>query len=474
MMKEAAARRTPSRPALPIEPRSSRGRILLIDDEEVIADNLQEFLQTERYDVRVAPDAPTALKLVAEFEPDVALCDLQLPGLDGLDILDRVLRLRPDTLVMMITAYATVETAVTAFRRGAQDYLMKPVLFDELLAKLDRLMSYRALLRENQGLRRQLHHEQVAESLVGSSKAMETVRSLVRKVGPTRSTVLITGESGTGKELVARALHAQGPEPDAPFLAINCAAIPQNLLENQLFGHVRGAFTGADRDHDGLFVAASRGTVFLDEIGELPAATQAKLLRAIEAREVLPVGATRPIKVTARVVAATNRDLPAEVAAGHFRADLYYRLNVVAIRTPPLRDRPEDIPEIVPALLARHAAQLGKRINGVDNAAMRWLLNAPWRGNVRELDNALERAMILADGPILTAADFAHGLEAEPISEEDEDDLRLATNRFERQHIQRVLIRCNGDKREAARRLGLALSSLYRKLETEEGGPEAG
>ncbi|MFO0961190.1 MAG: sigma-54 dependent transcriptional regulator, partial [Isosphaeraceae bacterium] len=271
-----------------------------------------------------------------------------------------------------------------------------------------------------------------------------------------------------GKELVARALHAQGIAPEAPFLAINCAAIPPNLLENQLFGHVKGAFTGADRDHDGLFVAASRGTVFLDEIGELPATTQAKLLRAIEAREVLPIGATRPIAVTARVVAATNRDLPAEVAAGQFRADLYYRLNVVTIRTPSLRDRPEDIPEIVPALVARHVARLGKRIDGVDNAAMRWLLNAPWKGNVRELDNALERAMILADGPILTPADFTHGLEAGPDTEEIEDDLRLATNRFERRHIQRVLIGCNGDKREAARKLGLALSSLYRKLESEE------
>jgi DNA-binding NtrC family response regulator len=447
-----------------------RGRVLIVDDEEVIAQTLQEFLQGEGFEVAVAHDATVALERVGAFEPDVALCDVQLPGSDGLDLLDRLLKVRPETMAMMITAYATVENAVAAFRRGAQDYLMKPVLFDELLAKIDRLMAHRSLLRENQALRRQLHAAHAAGSLVGESAAMGQVRTLVRKVGPTRSNVLITGESGTGKELVARALHAAGPFPDAPFLAINCAAIPHELLESSLFGHVRGSFTGADRDQPGLFVAAGQGTVFLDEIGEMPAATQAKLLRAIENKEVLPVGAIRPSPVRARVVAATNKDLPAEVAAGRFRPDLFYRLNVVAIRMPPLRDRPEDVPDLVAHLLAKHARALAKRVDGVDNETIRRLMSAPWRGNVRELDNALERAVILGDGPILTPEDFPAELVGppdplDPDAPDPGDDLRAALARAERAHIRRVLARCNNDKREAARRLGMGLSSLYRKLE---------
>ncbi len=457
-----------------VGPVGCRGRVLIVDDEEVIASTLQEFLLGEGFEVAVAGDALGGLSLAESFEPDLALCDVQLPGLDGLDLLDRLLRVRPDTLVLMITAYATVENAVAAFRRGAHDYLMKPVIFEELLTKLDRLMGFRRLLLENQALRRELHAPVDLETLVGDSPPMQRVKTLIRKVGPTRSNVLITGESGTGKELVARALHATGLEPDAPFLAVNCAAIPNELLENQLFGHVRGAFTGADRDRIGLFAAAGRGTVFLDEIGELPLATQAKLLRAIEMKEVLPVGATRSVAIGARVLAATNKDLAAEVDAGTFRADLYYRLNVVAIPMPPLRDRREDIPELVPVLLARHAARMGKPAARVDNATIRRLSGAPWRGNVRELDNALERAVILSDGPVLTPADFPVELMGEPSDDrgEDSDDLRAALERFERAHVRRVLDRSGGDKREAARRLGLGLSSLYRKLDESGAGTE--
>ncbi|ODU02230.1 MAG: Fis family transcriptional regulator [Planctomycetes bacterium SCN 63-9] len=444
-----------------------RGRILIVDDEEVIASTLREFLQEEGFTTMLALDVPAALARIGDFEPDVVLCDIQLPGGDGLSLLDRGLKLRPDCLFLMITAYATVETAVGAFRRGAHDYMMKPVIFDELILKVDRLMRYRRLQRENQTLRRQLHAGGDLDSLVGQSPAMRRVKDLIRKVGPSRGNVLITGESGTGKELVARALHAAGPNSGEAFLAVNCAAIPADLLENQLFGHVRGAFTGADRDHAGLFAAAGRGTVFLDEISEMPFPLQAKLLRAIENREILPVGATRPLESQARVVAATNKNLPEEVAAHRFREDLYYRLNVVSIHLPPLRDRREDIPDLVDMLLARHAARCGKRIDGVDNATMRGLLAVNWRGNVRELDNALERAVILAESPILGADDFPPGLiipnEAE--AENAGGDLRSAVRDFERQTIQRVLKETGDDKREAARRLGLGLSSLYRKLE---------
>ncbi len=456
--------RTGNPPPTPLEP--ARGRVLVVDDEEIIASTLQEFLVGEGYEVAVASDGPSALEALERFEPDVALCDIQLPGIDGLDLLERLLLIRPELMVLIITAYATVETAVSAFRRGAHDYLMKPVIFDELLAKLDRLIRFRRLTVENQAMRRQLHSTVDVDTLVGRSQAMRVVKTLIRKIGPTRSNVLITGESGTGKELVARALHAQGREPDSPFMAINCAAIPNDLLENQLFGHVRGAFTGADRDRVGLFVAAGRGTVFLDEIGELPITTQAKLLRAIEAKEVLPVGATRPEPVAARVVAATNKDLEAEAAAGQFRSDLFYRLNVVAIKLPPLRDRRDDIPALIAVLLDRHARALGRRIDGVDNAAIRLLSAAPWKGNVRELGNALERAVILGDGPTLTVDDFPADLILEVSGlDAESDDLRTALDRFESQHIRRVLDRAGGDKREAARRLGLGLSSLYRKLE---------
>jgi DNA-binding NtrC family response regulator len=450
--------------------RGEKPRVLIVDDEEVIASTLQEFLQGEGYLAEVATDARSALAVVERFEPEIVLCDVQLPGPDGLDLLDRVLQKRPETLVMMITAYATVESAVAAFRCGAQDFLMKPVIFDELLAKLEHLGVYQRLLRENQALRRQIHAEHSGEILVGDSPAMRQVKSLIRKVGPTRSNVLITGESGTGKELVARALHAAGANPDAPFLAINCAAIPNELLENQLFGHVRGAFTGADRDHPGLFVAAGNGTVFLDEIGDMPLATQAKLLRAIETKEVLPVGATRSVAFAARVVAATNKDLPAEVAAQRYRADLYYRLNVVAIALPPLRERPDDIPALIDALLAKHARRQGKPVQGVDNSTVRRLCAAPWRGNVRELDNALERAVILADGPTLTPVDFATEIVGVVDADEPDagEDLRAALSVYERMHIKRVLDCCNGDKREAARRLNLGLSSLYRKLEEHD------
>jgi DNA-binding NtrC family response regulator len=450
-------------------PPAHQARILIVDDEEVIAETLQEFLQGEGFDVSTAMHAKQAIERLERFEPELVLCDVQLPGLDGLDLLDRILHVRPDTLVLMITAFATVEDAVAAFRRGAQDYLMKPVLFDELLAKIERLLGFRRLMRQNQALRRQLHLDQPGlDGLIGTSPAMLEIKTLLRKVGPTRSNVLVSGESGTGKELVARALHTLGKEPDEPFLAVNCAAIPVELLESQLFGHLRGAFTGAERDQAGLFAAAGRGTVFLDEIGEMPPVTQVKLLRAIEHKEVLPVGATRYRPLQARVMAATNKDLTAEITAGRFRADLYYRLNVVHVRMPPLRDRAEDVPLLVSHLLARHARSLGKPISGVDNETMRRLQSAQWKGNVRELDNALERAAILSDEPILTPDDFPTELLAETDPDASGDDLRQFLAHAERNHVRRVLVRCGGDKREAARRLGLGLSSLYRKLEDSQ------
>src|SRR5947209_1258333 len=340
--------------------RAEAAHILVVDDEPLIRDTLREYLAQEGFAVTACASAEEALPLAAERPFDVALCDVQLPGLDGVELLDRLLKVSPQTLVLLITAYGTVESAVEAFHRGAHDYLMKPILLDEVLGKIKRLLAYREVYQENRWLRRELNRSYHPDAIVGKSPAMQRVFAVVGKVAPTRSTVLITGESGTGKELIARAIHQQGHDPEARFLAVNCAAIPTDLLENQLFGHRKGAFTGADRDQAGVFVHAGPGTVFLDEIGELASATQAKLLRAIEQKEVLPVGANEPVTVAARVLAATNKDLRREVEQSRFREDLFYRLNVVMIHVPPLRERREDIPELVDFLLARQARALGK------------------------------------------------------------------------------------------------------------------
>jgi DNA-binding NtrC family response regulator len=437
--------------------------ILIVDDEPIIRESLGEFLTQEGFAVTVAGSAEDALALAQQTHFDLALCDIQLPGIDGLELLDRLLKIGPDTFVMLITAYGTVESAVAAFQRGAHDYLMKPILLDEVLVKIRRLQQYRELSLDNQWLRRELNRETDRDNIIGASPAMKRVFDIVRKVAPTPSTVLLAGESGTGKELLARAIHRQGPHPDGRFLAVNCAAIPNDLLENQLFGHRKGAFTGADRDQPGVFVHAGQGTVFLDEIAELTLATQAKLLRAIEMKEILPVGAHEPIAVEARVVAATNKLLAKEVEAGRFRDDLYYRLNVVCITLPPLRERREDIPELVEFLLAKHAQALGKPVRGVNHEAMQILLACPWKGNVRELENALQRAVILGEGPLLTPADLPPDLVPQTDDPHLVDDLGEAVRRFEKQHIERVLRRVP-DKKDAARLLGVGLSSLYRRI----------
>jgi DNA-binding NtrC family response regulator len=440
-----------------------RARVLIVDDEPLIRDTLAEYLTPEGFEVATSADGERALQLARDTAFDVAVCDLQLPGIDGIEVLERLLKISPQTFVLLITAYGTVENAVEAFQRGAHDYLMKPLLLHEVLAKIRRLLAYRALHQENQWLRRELNRAANDEPMVGSSLAMQRVFEMVRKVAPTSSTVLLVGESGTGKELVARALHRQGAGSGNRFLAVNCAAIPHDLLENQLFGHRRGAFTGADRDQPGVFVHAGAGTVFLDEIAELTPATQAKLLRVIEQKEVLPVGANEPIRVEARIVAATNKPLGREVEQGRFREDLYYRLNVVTIPLPPLRQRREDIPELVDFLLSKHARALGKRRPTITHEAMQVLLACPWKGNVRELDNALQRVLILGESATITPADLLPELRPAPEDPALVDDLGEAVRRFEKLHIERILA-ATADKKEAARRLGMGLSSLYRKI----------
>lgn len=444
----------------------SAAHLLIVDDEPLIRDNLAEFLGGEGFRVTACASAEDALRQAADTRFDIALCDMHLPGMDGIGLLNRLLKISPDTFVLLITAFGTVENAVAAFQRGAHDYLVKPLLLDEVLAKVKRLLAYRELSRENQWLRRELNREHPAGTLIGAGPSMRKVSELIRKVAAARSVVLITGESGTGKELVARAIHdaavAAGSQAHR-FIAVNCAAIPSDLLENQLFGHRRGAFTGADRDQAGVFVHAGTGTVFLDEIAELAPAVQAKLLRALEQKEILPVGANEPVEVKCRILAATNKNLAKEVQAGRFREDLFYRLNVVSIESPPLRERREDIPDLVEHLLQKHAREMNKRFNGVDHEAMRILLACPWRGNVRELENVLQRAVILGEGPLILPEDLPPDLAPEATDPAAVEDLAEAVRRFERLHIERMLRRFP-DKKEAARRLGMGLSSLYRRI----------
>lgn len=437
--------------------------ILIVDDELVIRETLAEYLSNEGFAVTTCGDGEQALRLAQQHRFDVALLDVQLPGMDGIELLERLLKVSPETFVVTITAYGTVETAVAAFQRGAHDYLMKPVILEEVLSKINRLLSYRKLHLENQWLRRELNRVYDSEDIVGRSPGMQQVFEMVRKVAPTRSNVLVVGESGTGKELIARAIHRQSLDKTAPFIPVNCAAIPNDLLENQLFGRRKGAYTGADRDQPGVFEHAGSGTVFLDEIGELAQATQAKLLRVIEQKEIMPVGANEPLQVDSRIIAATNRNLEKDVLEGRFREDLYYRLNVVRITIPPLRRRREDIPDLVDFLVAKHARTLGKPFSGVTHDVMQVLLACPWRGNIRELDNALQRAMILGNGPLIHREDLPPDLIPNELDPALVENLEEAVARFEKQHIERIL-RQVSDKKEAAKRLGVALSSLYRKI----------
>jgi two-component system response regulator PilR (NtrC family) len=442
------------------------GTIIVADDESLARQSVAELLREEGYQVYEAADGQAALQLLEEVDVDLILSDLRMPGVDGLALLRKVREVYPQTMVVLMTAYASVETVVDALHLGAQDYLLKPLLFDDLLHKVRRLLEHKRQVWEVQLLRREVSRHFDFGHMVGRSQAMKEVFALIKKVAPTNATVLITGESGVGKEVVARLIHSHSSQQDHVFLPVNCSAIPEALLESQLFGHTKGAFTGAVGAQEGLFQRARGGTIFLDEIGEMPLTLQPKLLRAIEEREVLPVGATTPVKIDVRILAATNRDLKKEIEANRFREDLYYRLNVIELHIPPLRDRREDIPPLVEHLIHRHNQDLKKAYKGADNATMKLMMSFPWKGNVRELDNVLERAMILGDGewispPDLPRWEVPEGAPVIPLN----DNLKEAVQAYEKSHIETVLKKTNGDKKSAAELLGLSLSSLYRKLD---------
>jgi DNA-binding NtrC family response regulator len=435
-----------------------RASILVIDDEPLMQDALQISLRSQGYRVATAASGEEGLSRIESQDFDVIVSDLVLPGVDGLAVLERSRRLNPRARVILITAYATVDAVIAAFRHGARDCLLKPFSLDDLARRVERVLQDPADERAAlPGL------PPTAPVLVGESEAMRAVRAQIARSAATSSNVLITGESGVGKEVAARAVHAASARAASPYVAVNCGAIPEALLESQLFGHVRGAFTSALHANPGLFAAAGRGTLLLDEIGELPFPLQVKLLRAIEQREVWPVGGVRPVAIDARIIASTNRDLEREIAAGRFREDLYYRLNVIHIALPPLRARREDIPLLIEHLVLRLNRKLGTRFAGVGPEALRALVERPWRGNVRELENALEQAMVFGEAELIRLRDLAPEPAAggEPISPRD---LREAVRRFQRRHVQGVLAEAGWDKREAARRLRISLASLYRKL----------
>ncbi len=456
----------PTIPRMPTPQTGTKGSILVADDETSIRDSVAEVLRDEGYQVTAVPDGDAAISALDKEEFDLVLSDLRMPGADGLTILRHAREVAPQTLVLLMTAHATVETAIEALQRGAQDYLLKPLIFDDVLHKIDYLLRHRQVAWENQMLRSQVERHWDFDNLIGRSVAMREVMTLVQRVAPTSSTVLITGESGVGKEVVARAIHHFSELADRIFLPVNCGAIPEHLLESQLFGHLRGAFTGAVSNQEGLFQRARSGTIFLDEIGDLPLNLQVKLLRAIEQKEILPVGATTPMKVEVRIIAATNRNLNEAVQAGTFRDDLYYRLNVIEIEIPPLRERREDIPPLIDHFVSLHNREMRKTFKGVDGATMKLLISLPWKGNVRELDNVIEHAMIVGDGDWITGAALPRALKpAAALVVPVGDDLREALRVYEKAHIEAVLAKVEHDKRLASELLGVSLSSLYRKIE---------
>jgi DNA-binding NtrC family response regulator len=441
---------------------TSKRTILIVEDEDIIRNSLSELLTGEGFHVSEAGRVGDAVELAKETDFDVAICDVQLPDGDGLTLLRKLHQRNPHTCILIITAYATVENAVEAFKSGAFDYLVKPVIFEDLLHKLDRLYEFRNLYFENQSLRRELDRQGNLDQIVGSSQAIDAVQQQIRKVAVTNANVLLVGETGTGKELFARAIHAAGPNSADQFLAVNCSTQPVELLESQLFG-MRDAGDG-NRGELGVLRHAGKGTVFLDEIGDLPQSTQARLLRAIEYGEILPVGGSETQKVEARIVASTTRELAQEVAKDKFHEDLFYRLDGVKIQIPPLRDRIDDIPELVEFFVTKYSKQMKKRVAGASSETIRLLTGAEWKGNVRQLDNAIERAVMMSDSKTIDPSDLPPDILGMGNPLPDTEELRSALRHYERLHITRVL-RQWPDKREAARRLKLGLSSLYRKIE---------
>jgi len=441
--------------------------LMIVDDERAIREVCRDVAQTLGFHTSIADSAEHAYRVLESNAIDVVLLDLKLPGAGGLEALHQIRERRPDVVIIVVTGYGTVQSAVQAMKNGAYDYVTKPFSMEELRLLLERVSSHLKLKTENRMLREKIKSKQGFGSIVGRAPEMEKLYRIIAKAAQSTHPVLILGESGTGKEMVARSIHFSGPFRDKPFIPVDCGSLVPTLIESELFGYVKGAFTGAVQSRDGLLAIAEGGTVFLDEVGELPVDLQAKLLRAIQEREIRPVGSTRRIAINVRILAATNRDLEQAVAQGTFRRDLYFRLNVLSLRIPPLRERRQDIP-----LLAAHFLERLSRASGqersVSDEAMKALLAYDWPGNVRELENCLERACAFTTGPMIQVADLPSSIHSAPgtipIGVEGTTTKILPMVELEKQTILNTITQLNGDKLLAARLLGIGKTTLYRKL----------
>lgn len=445
------------------------GNILVVEDEELMRSILRKLLEGEGFEVFTADSAETALEIFTTREVDLTLTDIKMSGKTGLDLLDEIKTVDADALAVIMTAYSSVDTAIAALRKGAYDYITKPFVNEELIQTVKNALRQRKLFKENKNLRRELDRHTGFSEIIGNSAALQNVFRLVEKVSAANTNILIQGESGTGKELIAWAIHRHSGRGDKPFVAVNCGALPESLLESELFGYVKGAFTDAKTDKKGLFRSAEGGTVFLDEIGEMPLPLQVKLLRALQEHEVMPLGTSLPVKFDARIICASNRNLEEETAKGSFREDLFYRLNVIEIFLPPLRERREDIPLLAKYFVSKVAGEQSGVEKTITKESMNALVNYNWQGNIRELRNAVERAYILS-GDEIDIDSLPPKIKNSSVGYEphDREGIQPSLEEIERRYVIEVLKNVNQDKTLAANILGIDLSTLYRKLKRYE------